>query len=281
MLYEYALEPALLNSWERFRYLTEKFGVAQGRLISRYPKRWKALVYGALQACSEIDKKRVEERLNRLDDRMMTRASEWAPALDWLTNAEAEHVKRPFHAIVAGTNPRENDKVLVADDVDEETPGWKVTREIVVQRQATDMADAVAPVLRIARTIVFVDPHFSPYNNRSRATLKEYLARARLREAGIPIERVEFHTSFRPEMAGFEAECRVQVPQRIPTGIKIRFVQWRERDGGDSLHNRYIFTERGGVRLAWGLDEGAPTQTDDLSLLDDALFRTRWEQYCG
>jgi hypothetical protein len=28
MLYEYALEPALLNNWKDFRYFTEKFGVS-------------------------------------------------------------------------------------------------------------------------------------------------------------------------------------------------------------------------------------------------------------
>ena len=40
MLFEYAVEPVLLNNWPSFRYFYEKFGVPQGRLISRYPKHW-------------------------------------------------------------------------------------------------------------------------------------------------------------------------------------------------------------------------------------------------
>jgi hypothetical protein len=48
MFYEYALKPSLLNNWKDFRYFTEKFGIAQGRLISRYPKRWKRMVYESL-----------------------------------------------------------------------------------------------------------------------------------------------------------------------------------------------------------------------------------------
>jgi hypothetical protein len=279
--HEYALEPALLGSRARFRYLTEKFGVSQGRLISRYPKRWKAQVYDGLGACSEIERKRIEERLARLDDRMMTRDSTWDGAMDWLSNAEAENARHEFHAIVAGANPRGNASVLLADELDEETPRWNVGRGIAVPREAALLANAIAPLLQIARTIVFIDPHFDPYRARSRATLAEFLARARGRANGVPIERVEFHTRFNEGNAGFDAECRRQLPQRIPAGVNVRFVRWRERAGGEGLHNRYVLTERGGVSLAWGLDEGAAAQTDDLILLDEPHFRTRWDQYCG
>ncbi len=281
MVHEFALEPTLLNSWERFRYLTEKFGVSQGRLISRYPRLWKRLVYEGLEAGSEIDRKRIEERLSRLDDRMMTRVHEWDAARDWLSNAETEHGKRPFHAIVAGANPRGNAAILMADDLDELAPRWNVGRGIAVPRQAADLANALSPLLRIARSIVFVDPYFDPHKAKARTTLAEFLARAWARKNGILIERVEFHTRFDEHNAGFDAECRRQLPQRIPTGINVRIVRWRERVGGEGLHNRYVLTDRGGVSLAWGLDEGAPAQTDDLSLLEDALYRTRWEQYCG
>lgn len=281
MIHEFALEPTLLNSWERFRYLTEKFGVSQGRLISRYPKRWKAMVYDALGACSEMEKKRIEERLVWLDDRMMTRSHEWQAGRDWLSNAEDEHAKRPFHAIVAGANPRAKPEVLIADQLDQNTPAWTVRREIVVARQAADLANALSPLLCLAREIVFIDPYFDPYKPRARATLREFLVRARTRGNGIQIQRVEFHTAFREGIAEFDAECQRQLPQRIPAGISLRIVRLRERAGGEGLHNRYILTDRGGVRLAWGLDEGVAAQTDDLSLLEDVLFRTRWDQYCG
>src|SRR5215475_2003038 len=104
MIYEYALEPSLLSNWKDFRYFTEKFGVARGRLISRYPRRWKKMVYESLAACGEIERKQIEERLLRLDDRIMKRQASWNPQLDWLTNAEIEHLQRPFHAILAKIN---------------------------------------------------------------------------------------------------------------------------------------------------------------------------------
>jgi hypothetical protein len=75
MIHEYAVDPALLNNWERFRYLTEKFGVCRGRLISRFPKRWKAMVYDGLSSVGEIERKKIEIYLQRIDEKMLARAS--------------------------------------------------------------------------------------------------------------------------------------------------------------------------------------------------------------
>jgi hypothetical protein len=119
MFYEYALKPSLLNNWKDFRYFTEKFGIAQGRLISRYPKRWKRMVYESLANCGEIERARIVEGLNRLDNRLLKRRYEWDPQRDWFTNAEAEHCRRPFRAILARSNPNQRDFVLEGDCVDE------------------------------------------------------------------------------------------------------------------------------------------------------------------
>jgi hypothetical protein len=78
----YCLEPSLLNNWKDFRYFTEKFGASQGRLISRYPKRWKKLVYDSLSNCGEVERKRIEEGLQRIDDRLIPRQGTWDPQQD-------------------------------------------------------------------------------------------------------------------------------------------------------------------------------------------------------
>jgi hypothetical protein len=162
MLYEYALEPALLSNWKDFRYFVEKFGVTKGRLISCYPKRWKKLVYESLANCGEIERKRIEDRLQTLDDRMLKRQHEWNSQQDWLTNAEAEHVRRPFYAIVAKTNPHKQEYILEGESISEEHPFWAAPKSPPVLRIAQEMATRVAPLLRISEEILFVDPHFGP-----------------------------------------------------------------------------------------------------------------------
>lgn len=281
MIHEFALDPSLLSNWEQFRYLTEKFGISQGRLISRYPKRWKKMVYEGLSGTGEIERKRIEERLRRIDDKMQARDHRWNNDVHWLSNAQEEHGRQPFHAIIAHTNPSIHEKVLTYDDLDEGTPLWTIEREKIVFRNASLLAAAVSPLLCSAKSIIFVDPHFDPYKARVRNTLTTFLKACLTGRVGSMPERVEFHTAYEPKITDFAAECHRQLPQRIPVGMFLRIVRWQERTGGDGLHNRYILTERGGVRLAWGLDEGNPAQTDDLSLLDSSVYDARWYQYCS
>jgi len=281
MIHEFALDPGLLSNFERFRYLTEKFGVCQGRLISRYPRRWKALVYEALIDVGEVERKRIEVKLQGIDDKMQARNHQWDNNLRWLPNAEREHDRFPFHAIITNENPNARNHVLAYDELDENAPLWSIEREIVVARDASLLASAVAPLLRAAKSVIFIDPHFDPYKTRVRNTIKTLLEACLVGRSGQNLERVEFHAAFRPEIVDFAGECQRQLPQRIPVGTSLKVIRWRERAGSDGLHNRYILTERGGVRLAWGLDEGNPAQTDDISLLEPGLYRVRWAQYCG
>jgi hypothetical protein len=40
-----------------------------------------------------------------------------------------------------------------------------------------------------------------------------------------------------------------------------------------------VLTERGGIRIDAGLDDGADGETTDVTLLDAAVYRVRREQY--
>lgn len=85
MIREYAVEPRLLATWERFRYITEKFGVSEGRLISRYPKNWIKKVYDSLEENSEIKKSKIEVKLKEIKIKLMKRIllPTWDRNLDW------------------------------------------------------------------------------------------------------------------------------------------------------------------------------------------------------
>jgi hypothetical protein len=58
-------------------------------------------------------------------------------------------------------------------------------------------------------------------------------------------------------------------------------VRWRkEREtAGETLHPRYILTDRGGIRVDHGLDEGEPGETTDIGLLSENLYSQRWGEY--
>lgn len=288
MIHEYALEPELVATWSdrhHARYFIEKFGLGQPRIVSRYPKRWKKLVWEAFASENDLERARMAELIERLSQPMVKRHNgAWTHGASWLANAEQEHRRVAFHAILARANPRGLAHVLVADQVEETTTGlWGARRGCTVSRTAAAMAAAVASMLRTAEIVVFVDPYFGPENGRYRRTLRAFLHAVVERRPCEPPCRIEVQSAAegdgRSTAEFFRNECRNQLPRHAPAGLRVAFIRLRQRTGGEQLHNRYILTELGGVTFGVGLDEGAAGDTDDIQLLDRAQYETRWRQY--
>ena len=289
MIHEYALEPELVATWvdrRVGRYFIKKFGLGQPRIVSRYPKRWKKLVWEAFTSDNDVERGRMTELLERLSETMVKRRDgRWNPGAAWLDNAEDEHTRVPFHAILARSNPRGHAQVLVADALDDSTPCWIVPRGCTVHRTASDMAAAAASMLRSADVVVFVDPHFGPGNTRHRRPLREFLRVVVTNRPGHPPQRIEVQSAAegdgRPTPEFFREECRHRLPSCVPRGLRVHLVRLRQQPGGERLHNRYILTDLGGVIFGVGLDEGDAGDTDDIQLLDRAQYEERWRQYAS
>jgi hypothetical protein len=287
MIYEYALEPELVATWSDRRigrYFIEKFGLGQPRVVSRYPRAWKRLVWEAFAGGNDLDRKRMEELLARLCEVMVKRrAGVWTQSQTWLANAEAEHARSPFHAILARQNSRKHPRVLIADDLDERATHWDLPRGVTVGRTAASMAATVKSMLRAAESVFFVDPYFGPERPRHRRSLRAFLRALMDGRPSARPQRIQIFTSI--DSTGtkefFEEECRRSLSTCIPVGVRLSICRLRQKPNGERLHNRYILTDLGGVIFGVGLDEGEEGATDDIELLERAQYEKRWQQYVG
>lgn len=310
MIYEYALEPELVASWhdrKEFLFFEEKFGIRTKRIVSAFPKKWKRLVWEAFVEGGHGQdvnaRKRLEALLASLCKNMVKRASSFPEIKNWLERAEAEHAERPFHAIVARQNPRAYDYVI--------TPGtlvvnghdkWQVPDNSPVPRTATGLVEAVAPVLRVCRQIVFIDPYFDPAKERFLKPMAYFLDVIWNSRYGVGKPQVELHTSidrfFRKKERGPErdpeeerrvcekilSDLQEKLSRIIPRGEKMSVFIWKQRELGENLHNRYILTEVCGVLFGTGLDQSddpEAMETDDVVPLYGSLLDSRWKQYKG
>lgn len=291
MVREYALDPQVVATADRILggRLRSGFKMGKGRIVARYPKRWKRLVWDAFRAfndTSDLDRTRLEVLVNELFEFTSSRGEIcWDPAAAcWLDNAIREHERLPFHAIIADSNPDKHPRILTADavlnELEESALLWAAVGSCIVKRKAGLMADKIAPVLRMCSVLVLVDPHFGPEKSRYRRTLESFLERAKECPGTLP-KRLEILTSASKTgcRSCFEKECHNRLPACVPRGMRIVVRRLESKPGGESLHNRYVLTEFGGVRFDHGLDEGKPGTTDDLSLLERHVYVERWRQY--
>jgi hypothetical protein len=289
MIHEYALEPELVATWtdrSTCRYFKESFGLGQGRVVSRYPKRWKRLVWDSFDSTDDFARKRLEELLASLSEQMVQRSdARWdGESTSWRNNAESEHERLPFHAILARTNPKNHAHVLTENDIDEDSAvRWVAERGCSVERNAAKMADSVAPLLRCSSDVIFVDPYFRPGRKECQRPFAAFLERMVSQRPGKTPKRVEVHTA--ADNTGteefFREECERKLCGWVPERIQVLVRRLKQKQNGEKLHNRYILTDLGGVTFGIGLDEGNEGETDDITLMDRGQYELRWSQYGG
>jgi hypothetical protein len=277
MLYEYAVEPrAMGSSWERFRYLIEKFGFDRGRLISQFPKTWFRLVYEAADDLGPVEKKRIEEALNLAKRNKVIRTGRaYDGAKPWLENAIGQHAASPFQAIIALENPTAHSAVIPVDLLDEQQPLMAVPHDWLVARDAPTLAAALRLMLQSSNVVIFVDPYYDPFSPRYQSTLRECL---RIVHAANPAAICEIHHvdgERTPAAEAIEREAKRQFSTVIPNGMTIILYRWREKAGGEDFHARYLLTDRGGVRVDAGFSAEGAHQTTDFSLMDFSLSQQR------
>ena len=279
MLFEYAVEPqAIGSSWQNFRYLIEKFGFDRGRLISQFPKTWFREVYEAAADMKPTERARVEIALNRAKQSKVIRSGRtYDPLLgDWLANAIAQHATTPFHAIISENNPAAAADVILVDDADEAHPLMISAHMWDVQRSGTHLAQAMGPLLRSARAVLWVDRYFDIRNPRYTETLKACLDQISV--AGGNRVRCEIHFcdhDSRPPVALIEQNARVWLRGVIPNGMSIALFAWNQKLGGEDFHARYLLTDLGGLSVDAGFSAEGAAQTTQVALLDLALSQTK------
>lgn len=278
MLHEYAVEPrAIGSSWIGFRYLIEKFGFDRGRLISEYPKRWRRDVYDAARGLPAIEKKRIEVALQQARTNKLVRFPRgYDPDIgDWLANAISQNADKPFRAIIASANPDDDQSVLLVDELDENAPLMVAPHDCAIVRNAPDIAGAMALLLRTSNEILLVDPYYSPFNANYRSTLRECL---RIVHEGNPKAVCEIHHTDHnrcPPVEGIENSAEQVFHGVIPEGMSVNIFRWKEKDGGEDFHARYLLSDRGGISVDAGLSAEGANQTTNFSLMSFGLSQTR------
>ena len=276
MIHEFALEPDALSNWDTIRYFFAHFGFENGRLISQFPKKWKSLVYHACSECKDIEKKRIEETLAKSDHKFIRNGRPYDSTIAWLMNAEIQHARIPFRAIIARENPRNHDGIILAEIITDDTPLWNVETGICVARKSADIATCLEPMLRVSEEILLVDPHFRPGEIRYRRILQEL---TRIMATNPRLKRVEYHLNDTLGKENFISECTSKVRSILPCDMEVKFIRWKQRENGEKLHARYVLTEYGGISIEVGLDEGNDGETTDIKILSDEIYKKRWTSF--
>jgi len=284
MIHEYAVDPNSLKSFNEIWQALEQFGVAHGRMLVQCPKRWWAIVKENLQHAEDTlapaEYKSLEERCFRLKEarKIIYRKNlKYDGEKSFVEALAREHAERPFRAVLQRNAVTASQiPVLSRFDLHDGNALWKVSCSQPVPRTADALAAIVGPLIRISEDFLLVDPYFASKPQEYQSLVK-MLQDAHT--AGKSLQRVEVHTGTKGTATFIRDKARTSLVQKLPKGIEIKVFQWTERDGGELLHDRFVLTDRGGIKSSVGWDTGKSGQTTEVSLMDDDSYQLRWNQY--
>lgn len=313
MIYEYALDPALVVDWAiggKGRFVGQ-FGMDQRRLVSDYPKDWAGAVYGAFYEHfdyddSSLDFQNAQPELQSfvqwLSEFTVRRDAKRSAERTWLQDAVAEHIRQPFHAIMTTTGDGVECREVITPEVLDNLRDsrWYLPTIGATKKSAEELAAAIEPMLRRAKYIVLVDPYFDAADARYQASFSTLIqAACCARGVGTSLPAITVMTGIeqkhKPHEGEFtrEAMARVannlcvnaqrELPKLVPRGMSLDFYCLKHPDAGDPLHNRYVLTDIGGVIAPYGLADYKPGEAhgakDDLTPMPKGMYVNRHRQY--
>ena len=274
MYKEYAVEPSAIGqSWEVFRYLIEKFDFEEGRLISRFPRKWERMVLEAAKAEDVPNAAflKIVEKLRRKKDSALLKAGrEYDPSKPgWIENALASHQERPFEGIIVRREIEDGQAILV-DDVDDDHPLLVRARSADVPRTAAGISEACSTLLASSNSVDLVDPFFDlrPNQGNYLDPLSLMLNKFSAGRENL-IVRVHYrdHQSRPPEQILLQSSG-VWTQGIIPAGVELHLIAWAEKPGGEDFHDRFVLTELGGLQVGAGLAATNQNENATVTILD-------------
>jgi len=281
---EYAVEPSLFDDYNQARLILSGFGVDRGRLIAAFPRKWQREVIRQLSGYTEMQRKTFIEKLNKLDSILVPRAHPYDGSTSWKEQAFDCDRTEPFHAIMTnGADARQ--KSIDGTGDFESMPLWQVKGRESIPRNSKELAAALNFLLERCSEILIVDREFMPSGGTGDKWLKPIQWIGEILASQGRVRRFELHSLDKPHAkwpAGkFSNDCTQHLPRVIPKGLSMTAILWSQRPAGVQFHERLIVTDRGGVLLDPGIDEGKPGETYDIRLLSGAECDEYFRRFGG
>jgi hypothetical protein len=297
MIYEYAFEPELIIDLAKkkdrlpAKYIIESFGLGKPRLLSEFPKKkkWRKLFFQAHNSdeLNDTNKKRLEEIYQILTERMINRCNSYCfnGEVSWLNNALMADKIKPFRAIIFRANLQRKNILCLEEMGDWPNDFWSADSSYQIKKKAEVFAATLAPFLHNSKKFFLIDPYFSANKKMWQKPLKMMLQEFVKYKDSQEKFCIEIHISGgdkRKETNDYIKKVFMdhRFKQILPQNIGLKVKRWRQIPDEERYHDRFLFTDIGGVRSSAGFDEitGATT---GLEILTGKAYAIVYRKYLG
>jgi hypothetical protein len=316
------VEPEVAARWGDegpYPYIKAAFGIGTPRVLAEAGEEfdlWRTRVLKAAKArkagSPTEDMGHLTALLEIIAEAYCRRETVRKSAGSWLGQALVEHSLRPYDGIVAlarsiqqsGAVPP-SAPLVVGDKLGVEVdPNWDASNAETPVRTAAAFAEALAPMLRNSREVIVWDRNFNPEKPRWQRMIR-HLCAATQSTARLRSVTFELHCGVAKRNKSSDDEVSpgqfLDGPRgrsgckglhgEIPKDMKVSFCRWKQKPGGEWLHDRYVLTDIGGIITGSTDDsedaisslgpDGETAATHNVNLMTADQWRLRRRQILG
>jgi hypothetical protein len=213
---------------------------------------------------------------------------------EWLKLVFISHDRIPFNAIILSQSLIDRCgrgcDALVEFFGSLDSAQWESRRKrtLSLTRTAAAYRTALTPILRHARSLALIDPYLNTQQSRYFDTVT--ICSNMLGKTGNDRikGRIDIHAEAKNQdpfnrtvadpLAAWEQKLR---PLITTDGHRFRVFLWESHPDSESMHDRFILTDKCGISVPGGLDcrtHSHPNRTD-WSFLDEDVRQLHWSEY--
>lgn len=278
---------AKLRGTKLIRRIMRRLDAGSANIAVTLPKTWKRIALTELErekGALTQDEFQLAVGLIELIDNKGRRSFAYDSARAWSENVQRAHDERRFAAIICEEPGRPGFLTLsdAAEGTDDGDDPLDRQLGIAAERSSEQLAVQLGALVRNASEIIIVDPYFHPATDRFRRPIANLLAEAAKRGTQAPF--VGFALGAKNvDQEWLETGVTSHGHALLPNGWSATFLRFavispigKEKEK-ETVHNRYVLTNLGGVKIEPGVDDGPGTY--DVNVLAKDQFLIRWSQY--
>jgi hypothetical protein len=244
---EFAISPDQIRNMADLNLLEARLGFDKGAVLSRFPKGWFGEVSRHLNASlngQQID--RATEKLRRIKESRLVSFNRPYAGAAWHEAAATSHQAQPFHRVVDGVTDNRPHYISDWQNLDEGDFSFNTQYE----RNAASLAGAAKALLLDAEKVTIYDNYLCPTRPGCLNTISEMMSLCLKADVEVHIFAEEAGKPTRAE----RDQQLAQFCARLPANIRL-FWYWLDDAGSGLLHQRGLFTGKGGLIYDRGFEE--------------------------
>jgi hypothetical protein len=246
-----AIQPEVMSTPKGIREYLKDFGTARGRWIPLVPKDWRRCVSQAIKLRTDlgvIESNKLRDKITnpRNQDKFLKIEECPESTGDWNEVVNNFLTDRAFDGAIVSSPVDSNPKFLVAHQFDPEIESYSVKTSKFVARKPDELVAPILPILRFARELHVIDVYCKSLGSstKSYATFFEHLlVWCRINNPNLKSITLHRRHEGLPDMVSERINYESWILPILGAGESFHVHYLRQRDDGDGIHGRAVFTD--------------------------------------